>query len=57
MGAVQSGKQKGGQRSIKRAKIDEGVLFPLPIANCELDSHADTCCAGENFRLVEVTGQ
>jgi hypothetical protein len=57
IGAVQSGKQKVGQGSIKRAKIDEGVVFPLPIANCELDSHADTCCVGENFRLVELTGQ
>ena len=23
----------------------------------ELDSHADTCCAGSSFRLIEYTGQ
>ena len=27
------------------------------VANCELDSHADTCVAGPNFRIDELTGE
>ena len=25
-------------------------------ARCEMDSHADTCVVGSNFRLIELTG-
>ena len=33
--------------------------FPTPgtVANCELDTHADTCVAGPNFRIDEYTGE
>jgi hypothetical protein len=27
------------------------------IANNELDTHADTCCAGANWSLMELTGK
>jgi hypothetical protein len=27
------------------------------VANCEMDSHADTCVAGPNFRIDELTGE
>jgi hypothetical protein len=30
---------------------------PGTIANCELDTHADTCVAGPNFQIEELTGE
>ena len=27
------------------------------MAKCELDSHADTCILGSNFKLIELTGE
>ena len=27
------------------------------MAKCELDSHADTCVLGSNFKLIELTGE
>ena len=27
------------------------------MARCELDSHADTCILGSNFKLIELTGE
>jgi len=27
------------------------------MGRCELDSHADTCCFGQNFRVLETTDQ
>ena len=27
------------------------------MARCELDSHADTCVLGSNFKLIELTGE
>ena len=27
------------------------------MARCEMDSHADTCVAGPNFRILECTGE
>ena len=31
--------------------------YPAHSARMEMDSHADTCCAGSSFRLIEYTGQ
>jgi hypothetical protein len=47
------------ERSVKRVKVDEQSLLPISLENarCELDSRADTICAGLNCRLIHYTGQ
>ena len=43
-------------RSVKRMKSTLGVDVNC-VANCEIDSHADTTCAGPNFRMIHTTGE
>ena len=47
------------ERLIKRVKMDDQSLFPITLDNArsELDSRADTICAGLNCRLIHYTGQ
>ena len=35
----------------------ESLMVPGTMARCEMDSHADTCVAGPNFRIDEYTGE
>ena len=46
-------------REAKRAKTgrDPQTTVPHTSARCELDTRADTICAGCNFRLLSTTGQ
>ena len=46
-------------REAKRAKTGRDSQLPVPhtSARCELDTRADTICAGSNFRLLSTTGQ
>jgi hypothetical protein len=44
-------------RSIGAVNNNERGFDPGFVANCELDSHADTCVAGPNFRIDEYTGE
>ena len=39
------------------AVVSEKSGTPGTIANCELDTHADTCVAGANFLIEELTGE
>ena len=55
MPATSSDRRSG--RSVKRTKIDESVPKIHHSARCELDTRADTICAGDNFRLMTSTGQ
>jgi hypothetical protein len=47
------------ERSVKRVRTDDQSLQPMTFENArsELDSRADTICAGLNCRLVHYTGQ
>ena len=47
------------ERLIKRVKTDDQFLSPITLDNArsELDSRADTICAGLNCRLIHYTGQ
>ena len=49
------------KRTIGQAKRDPGrvanTTTPGHIARNELDSHADTCCAGENWTPMLYTGE
>ncbi len=44
-------------RAVKALDSRERGFDPGFVANCELDSHADTCVAGPNFRIDEFTGE
>ena len=52
-----------GHRLVKRARTEKLVPDSVPdehlpyVEKCELDSHADTICAGRNCRLLSSTGQ
>jgi len=60
--AIKTGPRCKGSRSIKRIKTTEG-FFPTDLNNvgkearCELDTRADTICAGINCRPIYFTGQ
>jgi hypothetical protein len=60
IGAIRTGPRSPG-RSIKRIQTNEGVTPPSHEvgvdARCELDSRADTTCAGINCRPLYYTGQ
>ena len=54
-----SGPRKFG-RAVKRARITkkiESSHFEHEIGKCELDTRADTICAGMNFCMLSTTGQ
>ena len=54
-----SGPRKMG-RAVKRARVMKSAEidhFEHEIAKCELDTRADTICAGINFRMLSSTGQ
>ena len=56
---VISGERYSAQRQMKQAKRDAGSEHGFVVdreARCEVDTRADTCCAGMNFRPVEYTG-
>ena len=48
-------------RHVKRAKsnghVDQSLYHVQYMGKCELDSHANTICAGRNCRLLSRTGQ
>ena len=48
-------------RAVKRARIDPSIDHSTHdvrrAARCEMDSHADTICAGVNCRPLAYTGQ
>ena len=44
-------------RSINAVKSGRSSGTPGTVANRELDTHADTCVAGPNFRIDEFTGE
>ena len=47
-----------GTRSINAvSRSDEFGTEEGNIARCEMDSHADTCVAGPNFKILELTGE
>ena len=54
--AIRSGSRS---RAVKRVKTEESILVPPRIARgqSELDTRADTTCAGFNCRLIHYTGQ
>jgi hypothetical protein len=49
------GRSTGGNRQHRVALEKSGT--PGTIANCKLDTHADTCVAGSNFQIEELTGE
>lgn len=53
--ALRSGPRSIG-RAVKRAKAETSATT-YAIARCELDTHADTICAGVNCRPLFYTGQ
>ena len=46
-------------RTIAKVKGSDNILDDTPPQNTylELDSHADTCCAGANCRIIEYTNR
>ena len=44
-------------RSVSAVERKEKVIAPGFVTNCEMDTHADTCVAGPNFRVDEFTGE
>jgi hypothetical protein len=54
-----SGERMMTERAVKRIHIDKEALLPLTVddVRSELDSQADTICAGINCRLIHYTGQ
>ena len=51
---------KTGSRTRSINAVSRGVEFGTEegtIARCEMDSHADTCVAGPNFKILEFTGE
>jgi hypothetical protein len=58
---ITSGPRGPGGRSVKRLKtVDVAQVRPSDYgkeARCELDTRADTCCAGINCRPIFYTGQ
>ena len=46
-------------RAVKRVKTDESIVVPPRVVRgrSELDTRADTTCAGFNCRLIHYTGQ
>ena len=54
-------REVGLRRAVKRARIDPTAVSQTVdlqcVAKCEMDSHADTICAGANCRPIEYTGQ
>jgi hypothetical protein len=44
-------------RNIARVRSNRQCQDSLRYENCELDSRADTCCAGSTFKVIEYTGQ
>ena len=52
--AIRSGNR---HRSVSAVGSKEKEINPGFVANCEMDTHADTCVAGPNFRIDELTGE
>ena len=51
---------KTGNRTRSINAVSRGDEFGTEegtIARCEMDSHADTCVAGPNFKILEFTGE
>ena len=51
---------KTGSRTRSINAVNRGDEFKTEegnIARCEMDSHADTCVAGPNFKILEFTGE
>jgi len=44
-------------QSISAAWIQSTAIPASIVANCEIDSHADTCCLGANFVPVYFSGK
>ncbi len=59
IGAVTSSSRSDMERAIKRVKVGDTDLLPLTIedVHSELDTRADTICAGRNCCLIHYTGQ
>jgi hypothetical protein len=57
--AVLSSSRSQVERSVKRVRTEEQAIPPITHENVrsELDSRADTICAGLNCRLIHYTGQ
>ena len=57
--AVFSSSRSQAERSVKRVRTEEQAIPPITHENVrsELDSRADTICAGLNCRLIHYTGQ
>jgi hypothetical protein len=53
---IRSGNRTTAGRAIKKARIEQAPQREL-IAKCELDTRADTICAGANCRPIYFTGQ
>ena len=54
-----SGSRSQIERSVKRVRTNNQALLPATLDNVrsELDTRADTICAGTNCRLIHYTGQ
>jgi hypothetical protein len=50
-------RSKTSSRKISRANIKEVLPLKENISYCELDSHAETSCAGSNFKVIEYTNK
>ena len=54
---------KSGPRSMRRevkrsrSTAQKSDHIPMLVGRCELDTRADTICAGQNFRMLSPTGQ
>jgi len=54
--AIRSSQRRTMTRSVKKAKTEPGMAT-YAISRCELDTRADTICAGINCRPLIYTGQ
>ena len=44
------------RRGIAQVGLRNQASPPMRVARMEMDSHADTCCAGSSARVIEYTG-
>jgi hypothetical protein len=50
-------RSRTSRQNISRANIEEVLPLKETITYCELDSHADTSCAGSNFKVIGHTNK
>ena len=52
---IRSSQRSSAGRAVKKARIEPQVVDTNRIARCQLDTRADTICAGANCRPIYFT--